>query len=313
MRRLRTISPEGYARVSLVALLALTAIVATGAAVRLTGSGLGCPDWPKCHGSRIAPSDFHGMIEYGNRLFSALVTVAAIAAAVLARRRRPYRRDLARIASLLPVGVIAQAALGALTVRYHLNPGLVMTHFAVSMLVLAAAVALAWRARFPPGERPQSNDRRMVWAVRGLVPLGALTIFAGTVATAAGPHPGANSAGHPISRLDFRGAGTLRWAIDQHARIATALGVAAVALWLWQRRRSVDPTLRRALTVVPVAIALQGAVGELQYRLHLPSELVWVHVVFASLVWLSILAATASAGRLAPRTAEHRDAVALET
>src|SRR3954462_3809950 len=168
--RLPTISPSAYARVSLVALAALALIVLTGAAVRLTGSGLGCPDWPKCYGQAVAPLETHAIIEYSIRLISGLVGLAAVAAGALAFRRRPFRRDLAVLGVLLPLGVVGQAVLGGFTVREHLRPGFVMAHFALSMLILVAAVALAWRARYEPGERPRSLVRSSVWAVRALVP-----------------------------------------------------------------------------------------------------------------------------------------------
>src|SRR3954463_16569890 len=157
--RLPTISPSAYARVSLVALAALALIVLTGAAVRLTGSGLGCPDWPKCYGQAGPPLETHAIIEYPNRLISGLVGLAAVAAGALAFRRRPFRRDLAVLGVLLPLGVVCQAVLGGFTVRTHLAPGFVMGHFALSMLLLIAAVTLAWRANHEPGSRPRSTDR----------------------------------------------------------------------------------------------------------------------------------------------------------
>ena len=190
MRDRFAISARAYQRVALVALAALTAIVLTGAAVRLTGSGLGCPDWPKCYGKAVAPLETHAVIEYGNRILSGLVGLAAVAAGLLAWFRRPFRRDLALIGALLPLGVVGQAVLGGFTVRNHLAPGFVMGHFGLSMLILVAAVSLAWRASYEPGERPRATDRVSVWGVRALVPLGAVTIFAGTAATAAGPHAG---------------------------------------------------------------------------------------------------------------------------
>src|SRR5256714_10713938 len=175
--RLPTISPRTYARVSVVALAALTVIVLTGAAVRLTGSGLGCPDWPKCYGQAVAPLETHAIIEYGNRLISGLVGLAAVAAGALAFRRRPFRRDLAVLGVLLPVGVVGQAVLRGFSVRNHLAPGFVMGHFALSMLILIAAVTLAWRANHEPGSRPRSTDRLAGWSVRALLPPGAVTIF----------------------------------------------------------------------------------------------------------------------------------------
>src|SRR5437763_1472888 len=161
-----TLTPEAYRTVAYVALGALSLIVLTGAAVRLTGSGLGCPDWPKCYGGAVAPLKTHAVIEYGNRILSGLVGLAAVAAGVLAWRRRPFRPDLAVLGAILPLGVIGQAVLGGFTVRAHLAPGFVMGHYGLSMLILVVAVALAWRAAHEPGGRPRSSDRRSVWAVR---------------------------------------------------------------------------------------------------------------------------------------------------
>jgi cytochrome c oxidase assembly protein subunit 15 len=303
MRLRRRISPESYARVATIALLALALIVLTGAAVRLTGSGLGCPDWPKCYGKEIAPLETHAVIEYGNRLISGLVGVVAIAAFGLALLRRPFRRDLAVLAALLPVGVVGQAVLGGFTVRAHLAPGFVMAHFCLSMLILVAAVALAWRARNPGGHRPPSTDRWSVWAVRGLLPLGAITIFAGTAATAAGPHAGGMN-GQKINRLTIHGSKTMDWAIHQHARIALVFGVATLAVWWLLRRRRADPDTHRSLAIVLALLALQGAVGTTQYLLHLPAVIVWVHVGVASFTWLALLWAVAQAGRLRTRVYE---------
>jgi cytochrome c oxidase assembly protein subunit 15 len=300
MRRLPTIEPRTYQRIAELALVALTLIVFTGAAVRLTGSGLGCPDWPKCYGGVAPPLETHAWIEFGNRMLSGLVGLAAVAAGALAWRRRPFRRDLALLGALLPLGVVGQAVLGGFTVRNHLAPGFVMGHFALSMLILIAAAALAWGARYEPGERRRSDDRLSVWATRLLLVPGALTIFFGTAATAAGPHAGGAGTGDEIDRLEWQGQGTLDWAISQHGRLATVLGVAAVAVFVLARRRRADPQLQRALAAVCVLLAIQGAVGGIQYALEVPAEIVWVHVALASLSWLTLLWATAAAGRLVP-------------
>src|SRR3954470_18197369 len=269
----RTLTPLQYRHVAEIALVFLTLIVFTGAAVRLSGSGLGCPDWPKCYGRVAPPLETHAVIEFGNRMLSGLVGLAAVAAGALAWRRRPFRRDLALIGALLPLGVVGQAVLGGFTVRNHLAPGFVMGHFGLSMLILVAAVSLTWRASYEPGERPRGKDRVSVWAVRALVPLGAVTIFAGTAATAAGPHAGGRD-DERINRLDFKGGGTLDWAIHQHARIAAAMGVASVVVWLILRRREADPQVRRAVTALLALLALQAGVGALQYALELPAEIV---------------------------------------
>ncbi len=237
------ITPQRYAKVTLVALGALSLIVLTGAGVRLTGSGLGCPDWPKCYGQTVPPLDTHAVIEYGNRLLTGFVGFAVIAASVLAFFRRPYRWHLALFGALLPLGVIGQAILGALVVKYHLAPGLVMLHFILSMMLLDAAFALAWCSRYEPWERRRSSDRLGVWAVRALIPLGQLTILAGTIATASGPHAGAH-AGQLVHRFTFEGNGTLEWVVQRHAAIATVFGLAAIAVWFLLRRPGGD---RRAV------------------------------------------------------------------
>jgi heme a synthase len=296
------ISPRRYAQVTLVALAALSLIVLTGAAVRLTGSGLGCPDWPKCHGSTVPPLDTHAVIEYGNRLLTGFVGLAVIAASGLAWFRRPFRWHLAFFGALLPLGVVCQAILGALVVKYHLAPGLVMGHFILSMLLLDAAFALAWCARYERGERRFSTDRLGVWAVRALIPLGQLTILAGTISTGSGPHAGAHE-GELVHRFDFEGTATLEWMVQRHSAMAAFFGIAAIAVWLLLRRPGGDRRAQRPLTAVIALLGLQGAVGGLQWALELPSELVWLHVSLATLTWLAMLWTVATAGRLEPREA----------
>ncbi|HEX5526015.1 MAG TPA: COX15/CtaA family protein [Solirubrobacterales bacterium] len=294
------ISRERYAQVTLVALGALALIVLTGAGVRLTDSGLGCPDWPKCYGGTTPPLESHAIIEYGNRLITGLVGIAVIAASVLAWFRRPFRGHLALFGALLPIGVICQAILGALVVKYHLAPGLVMLHFILSMMLLDAAFALAWCSRYEPWERRRSRDRLGVWAVRALIPLGQLTILAGTIATASGPHAGAH-AGQLVHRFHFEGARTLEWVVQRHAVIAAVYGFAAIGVWFLLRRSGGDRRALKPLTAVIGLLALQGAIGGLQWYLELPTELVWVHIAVATTNWLAMLWTVASAGRLEPR------------
>lgn len=296
------VTPEQYRRVTLLALAALALIVLTGAGVRLTGSGLGCPDWPKCYGRSVPPLDSHAVIEYGNRLLTAVVGIAVIAASLLAWFRRPFRRHLALLGALLPLGVLGQAVLGALVVKHHLAPGLVMSHFILSMLLLDAAFALWWCSRYEPGERWRSSDRLGVWAVRALIPLGQLTILAGTIATASGPHAGAHK-GQLVHRFDFEGTGTLEWVVQRHAVVATLFGVGAIGVWLLLRREGGDRRALRPLGVVIGLLALQGAIGGIQWALELPAEIVWVHVALATVSWLATLWTVATAGRLAPRRA----------
>ncbi|HEY5427983.1 MAG TPA: COX15/CtaA family protein [Solirubrobacteraceae bacterium] len=302
MRERLAVTPKQYRIVAYTTLIALTLIVMSGAAVRLTDSGLGCANWPKCGGTPLPPLSTHALIEFGNRAVSGLVGVITVIAAILAFTRRPFRRDLAWLAVLLPLGVLAQAVLGGFTVLHHLAPGFVMAHFSLSLLILMAAFALAWRSRFEPGARPRSADRVGVWSVRALAPLGGLTIFAGTVATAAGPHSGGFTGQH-VHRLHFKGADTLTWTIHQHATIAAIFGVAVIGVWFLHRRRGAAADELEPLTVLGVLLAAQGLVGSVQYELHLPTDMVWVHVSLATVTWLVVLWAWAAEGSLVSRRA----------
>ena len=307
MRRLTrlTLTPRQYRQVAELALVFLTLIVFTGAAVRLSGSGLGCPDWPKCYGKVAPPLETHAVIEFGNRMLSGLVGLVAAAAGLLAFRRRPFRRDLALIGVLLPLGVVGQAVLGGFTVRNHLAPGFVMAHFALSMLILIAAAALAWRARWEPGERPRATDRLAVWSVRALLPLGALDDLRrhrGHGRRAARGRRGNGRRdrparvegrrharlGDPPARSDRRPCSA-----SPRSRSGSCCAVATPST------RS-----RQAMTRHVRAARRQGAVGAIQYQLELPAEIVWIHVALAACLWLSLLWATAAASSLAPRGIE---------
>jgi cytochrome c oxidase assembly protein subunit 15 len=192
-----------------------------------------------------------------------------------------------------------------------------MGHFALSMLILVAAVVLLWRASNEPRAAPDAvTDPTIVRWLRALVALGALTIFAGTAATAAGPHAG-GAPGQKINRLSFDGRGTMDFVIHRHAEIALVFSLAAVFVWWLARRREASPAVQRPLTVLCVLLALQGAVGLDQYETHLPTELVWVHVALACGVWLGVLWAACAAGALVPfragRTAERATEGQLRT
>jgi cytochrome c oxidase assembly protein subunit 15 len=297
-----TFTPRQLEIAALVALVALTLIVLSGAAVRLSGSGLGCPDWPRCYGHAYPPLKTHALIEFSNRVVSGLVGAATVLVALIAWRRRPFRRDLGLIALALPLGVVGQAVLGGYTVENKLAPGFVMAHYALSMVILVAAVALYWRARGRADPQRRTSDRAAVWAVRALLPFAAIVLFAGTAATAAGPHSG-GAVGQIIKRLHFEGAATLSWTVHVHGAIAFVFGIASVLVWVMLERRQAEPELRRAVGSVCVLVAAQGLIGMVQYETHLPSELVWVHVAAATLTWLCVLWSVAAAGRLEPRLA----------
>jgi cytochrome c oxidase assembly protein subunit 15 len=274
-------------------------------------------------------------------VISVPVVLAAGFAWVGALRRRPYRRDLVRLSALLPLGVVAQAVLGGFTVKGALDYGWVMGHFALSMLIVLASVLLVWRARSaarveqadtatatasaapqaraatatasaPATAAPEARaagasaatalvDRTVALGARALAALGAVVLFAGTAATAAGPHAG-GSPGQRINRLNFDGRGTMDFVIHRHAEIAFVFSLCAVGLWFLARRRGAPETVQRPLTILCWLLAVQGAVGLDQYETHLPTELVWVHVLLACCTWIVVLWAALSAGPLAQRS-----------
>ena len=300
MRRRLATTPRRYHQVATAALILLTLIVFSGAAVRLTGSGLGCSGWPACEkGQIVAPLQTHAVIEFTNRAFSGLVALVAIAAGLLAFFRVPPRRDLKILGLMLPLGVVAQAVLGGLSVVYDLKPGFVMGHYSLSLVLLIAAWALYWRSK-PDYEagliEPGAADRLTMWATRLLVPLGALMVIAGTAATAAGPHAGGSGTNDLVDRLYVKGSDTLSWAVGNHTTIGIIFGLAALAALgiAWYRQAS--RRLLRALVTIVVLLGVQGLIGAIQYQSQLPAELVWVHVCLATITWIALLWAWSVAG-----------------
>lgn len=300
MRARLAVTPRQYRLVAYFTLVSLTLIVFSGAAVRLTDSGLGCANWPKCGGTPLPPLATHALIEFGNRVVGFIVGVITLAAFVLSLTRQERRRDLIWLSALLPLGVIAQAVLGGITVLEDLAPGFVIAHFSLSLLILIAAFMLAWRSRFEPGARPRNTDRVSVWSVRALAPVAALTIVAGSFASAAGPHGGGFHGQH-VTRLTFKGADTLTWMVHQHATIAVIFGLSVIGVWFLRRRRGASSQELEPLTVLGVLLAAQGLVGSVQYELKLPAEMVWVHVSLATVTWLVVLWSWAQIGSPVPR------------
>lgn len=282
----------------------LVVIVFTGAAVRVTGSGLGCPTWPKCTHSTVYTNSFAapGLIEFGNRVITALITLAVVAGVVGAVLRRTFRWDLFWYALACFAGVVAQAVIGGLSVIYHLAPGFVMGHYVLSMIVIIAGYGLYWRAISEPYVDVPGGDFATVVATRALFVLGGAAIVLGTAATAAGPHAGGAGTNDVVTRLYFKGSDTLDWTIHVHGYVVTAFGLASIAMWWFARRREAIPELRRTYTRLCVLLALQGALGIVQYETHLPEGVVWVHVILATLTWVGLVRAWAYAGPLPARS-----------
>jgi cytochrome c oxidase assembly protein subunit 15 len=286
MRRLN-LSPATYRRITLVAAVLLAVIIVTGAAVRLTKSGLGCPVGISCPRSQLqahGPASEHATIEHVNRLFTGLVSVAVIVAVLGSLVRIPRRRDLTRLSLGLVVGVVVQAVLGQLTVEFDLKPQFVMAHFLVSIALLSIAIVLVRRAGLPDAHAHPIVSRRAVVMGRALLGLAAAVLFTGTVVTGAGPHSGGGTKDN-VARLDFRLSEVAR----VHGTIVMAFLVAVLAmLWLVRHDRPAASVQRRVAVLLAVLLA-QAGVGYAQYFSDIPPLLVGIHVAGATAVWSATL------------------------
>ena len=283
-------APHAYTRLTRFALWALAAIVVTGVAVRLTGSGLGCEDWPTCSEDRfVADLEYHALVEFVNRLFTGVVAIAVIAAVLGSWRRRPRRTDLIVLSLGLVAGVLAQVGLGALLVLSELDPRFTMGHFLLSMVLLWNAAVLDIRARSdavagrpegstPRGGPPDGTTRLMQWAV--LVVGGALLVT-GTLVTGAGPHAGDSRA----ERLPL----LVREVARVHSIVALAL--LGMVVWTWWRLRASNSGGHVRMGRIAVLLVVQGAVGYTQYFTGVPVLLVGIHVALASITWIEIVKA----------------------
>jgi cytochrome c oxidase assembly protein subunit 15 len=283
-------TPASMRRLALAGVIADTAIMSTGAAVRLSSSGLGCPDWPRCSAADIVASKNAGQtllntwIEFGNRLLNFPLVVIVALVFIAAWRFRPNgqrRRDLVWLGAAQPAGVIAQAVIGGIVVLTKLNPAAVSIHFLVSASIVAAAVVL--QVRCTEGTDPPTavvrRDLRMLSAA--LVAVTGVMLAAGTVVTGTGPLAG--HADTPRYKLPLEGVTQL------HADIGWLMAGLAVALVVGLRFSGAPARVVRASWIMIGALVLQGALGYLQYFTHLPAGLVWIHVTGSVLVWIAVL------------------------
>ncbi len=326
-------------RLALAAVIADTVIMSTGAAVRLSASGLGCPDWPQCSAADVVASKNAGQtllntwIEFGNRLLNFPLVIVAGLIFIAAWRFRPdgrRRRDLVWLAASQPLGVVAQAVIGGIVVLTKLNPAAVSVHFLVSASIVAAAVtlhakcargglgekvSLPWGVRGdgspreeeqggsggdrPPAESTVRRDLRLVSAA--LVAVTGAMLAAGTVVTGTGPLAG--HADTPRYKLPLEGVTQL------HADIGWLLAGLAVALVLGLRLSGAPPRAVRASWIMLAALGSQGVIGYIQYFTHLPAGLVWVHVTGSVLVWIAVLRLFLAVREQRPRPAPRPEPV----
>ena len=284
------VSPAAFRRVQSVALAMFWLIVVTGATVRLTGSGLGCPDWPSCHGARPVPeANVHSLVEFGNRMLALPTLLVAIAAFVSARRLHEPRRGVRRGTLIALVAVLLQIPLGGITVRTHLHPLAVGTHFLLSMMILLVAVVTWHIAGLPDGVRlvrTRGNLLRRVLPAALLLVTCAVLLVLGVLVTASGPHSGA-AATSPVVRI-----GHAQLLVQLHARLAFAYVTLVLGLTWWFRRSRAGA---RDIGVLAGLVCLQVALGEYQYRHGLPWQVVLAHVATAGLVWMVTVHVAANA------------------
>ena len=285
-------TPASMRGLALAAVIANAVIMSTGEAVRLSKSGLGCPDWPSCTARSLVAASTAGQstlntwIEFGNRLLNIPLVLVAGLAFIAAWQYRPpgsgrRRRDVVWLAAALPGGVIGQAVVGGIVVLTKLNPAWVAVHFLLSTAILGAAVTL--HVHCGEGHGPATlvvrRDLRLMGAV--LVPVVALMFAAGTVVTGTGPLAG--SAAAPRFHLPFIGV------TQFHADIGWLMGGLSFALILGL---SVSGAPRRAVRrgwTLGALILAQGAIGYAQYFSGLPAGLVWVHVTVAVVIWIVVI------------------------
>ncbi|HXG75750.1 MAG TPA: COX15/CtaA family protein [Gaiellaceae bacterium] len=288
LERARTgaVSARGFLRLAAISAAALFLVVTSGAFVRLTGSGLGCENWPRCGDTPFPERGFHAYVEFGNRLVALTGIVLALATWVAARRVPGLSRG-ARLAALGALAIaLAQIPMGGVTIALELHPLAVMTHFLLGMAVLGLAVAVVVEAWGHAAGRGRPAGPR--WLRRAVVSLGlpacAALVVTGAVATASGPHPGAEA---DVRRLGVEIADT----VYVHVRVAAAFGLGVLLVgWLLRAERRRYPGLALLWGALVAALAAQAVVGEVQYRNALPWGLVLVHVVLAAAIWALALA-----------------------
>ncbi len=277
MVRLRALGARTLSPATLILLVLQSLLVVTGGAVRLTGSGLGCPTWPECTPGSYLPvsgqiqGQLHAWIEFGNRILTLVLVVAVLTTLVAVLLAG--RRDLRLLAIGQFLGVFAQGVLGGITVLTHLNPLSVASHFLLSSILIAAATSLYTRRKSISIKKsaPTQSD---IFS-RAHIALTATVLVLGTIVTGAGPHAGDIYA--PRFHL------SIHVAVLMHATAVTALIVLTLAFFL---AKATGPKSKRLLALFMIVTLAQGAIGFIQYVQGVPELLVAMHLVGSVLVWI---------------------------
>ena len=274
------VSPERFLRLAVAAVVALGLVVASGAFVRLTGSGLGCDNWPRCGSTPFPAQDFHAIVEFGNRVIALGGIAAALVAWLASRRVEGLDRRVRLTALGAFLGTVAQIPLGGLTVILELHPLAVMSHFLLALVVVALSVVVALEAwsRVAGLGAPVAPGWVRIAALAGLVGCAGMVVT-GAIATASGPHPGADDA---VERLGLEISDT----VYVHVRATAAFGIGFLVVgWQLLRIRHTAPGVVRLAGVLLAVLLAQMLVGEIQYRNALPWGLVLVHVTLGAAIW----------------------------
>ncbi|MFF7364009.1 COX15/CtaA family protein [Streptomyces sp. NPDC008125] len=280
-----TPDPRTVRRAALSAVVMAVIIVATGGAVRLTGSGLGCPTWPKCTEDSLTTTSamgFHGVIEFGNRMLTYVLCAAVGWAIVAARALKPRRRSLTRLGWAQFWVVMGNAVLGGFVVLVGLNPYSVAAHFLLSAALITVAVVLHHRVGEGDGAPKPLVGKAVSQLTWILVVAAGLLVAVGTVVTGAGRHAGDSSDVHRIP-LDWKLISQL------HADLAWVVVALTLALWFVLKAVDAPPGPRRRAAELFLVLMGQGVIGYVQYFLDTPEILVGLHMVGACLVWIGVL------------------------
>ena len=284
--RARSVSAPTYLRLATASGVALFLVITSGAFVRLTGSGLGCENWPSCGDKPYPEQGFHAFVEFGNRMV-ALVGILLTLLTWLASRRVHGLSRGGRWAALGAFLVaVAQIPMGGITIALDLHPLAVMTHFLLGLTAFGLAVIAAFEAwSLRDGLAPAANPAWLRWIVTVLgLPACIALLVTGAVATASGPHPGSSD---DVERLGLGIVDT----VYVHVRVAAAFGIGVLVVgWALWRIRQRYPGLQRLWVGLLLVLVGQAIVGEVQYRNALPWGLVLVHVILAAAIWAFSLA-----------------------
>nr|WP_190088998.1 COX15/CtaA family protein [Streptomyces melanogenes] len=280
-----TPSPRTVQRAALSAVVMAVVIVVTGGAVRLTGSGLGCPTWPKCTDQSLTPTgemNFHSAVEFGNRMLTYALCAAVGWAIIAARAASPWRRSVTRLGWVQFWVVMGNAVLGGIVVLVGLNPYTVAAHFLLSTALLTVAMTTWQRTREGDGEPRPLVGKAVVQLTWLLVVAAGALVAVGTVVTGAGRHAGDSS---DVERIP------LNWTMISQLHADLAWVVVALTVALWFVLKAVDAPVgpRNRARDLFLVLMSQGIVGYVQYFMKTPEALVALHMLGSCLVWIAVV------------------------